>query len=122
MKLSKFLFLTFFITAFSLLYVYQQTEVFRLAYTGQKKQVSFDDLLDKNTNLRYNINRNASLARIGSKVSASSEYEMPVGYRLVRVAPAKEKASGEISLAAGEKLLTRLFSISAQAEARTLNP
>ncbi|MDP2941172.1 MAG: hypothetical protein Q8N85_02830 [Candidatus Omnitrophota bacterium] len=122
MKLSKFLFLTFFITAFSLLYVYQQTEVFLLAYAGQKKQVSFDDLLDKNTNLRYNINRNASLARIGSKVSASSEYEMPVGYRLVRVASAKEKASGEISFAAGEKLFTRLFSIRAQAEAKTLNP
>ncbi|OGX43803.1 MAG: hypothetical protein A3G38_04385 [Omnitrophica WOR_2 bacterium RIFCSPLOWO2_12_FULL_51_8] len=122
MKLSKFLLLVIIVTAFSLLYVYQQTEVFRLAYAGQKQQAFFDDLLDKNSNLRYNIEKNASLARIGSKVSLCAEYEMPVGYRLVRVTPVKETAARETPFAVGERLLTRVFSIKSQAEARTINP
>ena len=64
MKLSKFFSAVVFITSFSVLYVYQQSEIFRLAYLGQKKQSVFTELLDKNTALKYNINKSSSLVKV----------------------------------------------------------
>ncbi|MBM3244287.1 MAG: hypothetical protein FJZ15_00640 [Candidatus Omnitrophica bacterium] len=122
MKLNKFISATVFVTAFSLLYVYQQTEVFRLAYVGQKKASSFQDLLDKNSFLRYNIERSTSLTRIGSKISGAHDYEMPESYRLVRLnrPPAAFKLARHVYKK--ETLLSRLFGIKRQAEARQVNP
>jgi hypothetical protein len=120
MKLSKFLYLLFFTTCLSLLYVYQQTEVFRLAYVGQKRQAIMQDLLDKNTILRYNVSRNASLIHIGDKVSDDAEYELPESYRLVRLRPSKEELKAKS--VNRETIFSNLFGIKAQAEARTLNP
>ncbi|MFH0762749.1 MAG: hypothetical protein V1925_02540 [Candidatus Omnitrophota bacterium] len=122
MKLSKFLSITIFITAFSLLYVYQQTEIFRLAYTGYKKQGSLEDLLDKNCFLRYNIEENASLARIGDTISGCADFQMPDSFQLVRLLPSAQGAG--ITRQASEKttLLSRIFGIKRQAEARTVSP
>jgi len=121
MRLSKFLSIVIFITCFSLLYVYQQTEIFRFAYLGQKKQVVFEDLLDKNSILRYNIKNSTSLVNIGNKISGSAEYEMPDSYRLVRLAPSPEGLERRQSVNR-ETLLSRLFGIKRQAEAKTINP
>jgi hypothetical protein len=52
------------VTLFSLLYVYQQTEILHLAYVGQKRVTAFEDLFDKNSVLRYNINKSSSLVHI----------------------------------------------------------
>ncbi len=122
MKISRFLSITAFITFFSLIYVWQQTEVFRLAYVGQKNQATFQDLLDKNSILRYNLKQNVSLICIGNKVSESADYEMPDNYRLVRsLAPNKEiRAVKQTSQK--ENILSRLLGIKRQAEARTVNP
>ncbi|MFA5145502.1 MAG: hypothetical protein WC723_05815 [Candidatus Omnitrophota bacterium] len=122
MKLSKFLTIVIFITCLSLLYVYQQTEIFCLAYTGQKKEAQFQDSLDKNTILRYNIGNKASLVRIGSKVPVSADFQMPDGYRLVRVTPSGERARSIHGSANNETMLSRLFGIKRQAEAKTINP
>lgn len=122
MKLNKFLSTVAVVTSFSVLYVYQQTEVFRLAYVGQKKQMTFQDSLDKNSVLRYNINRNASLVYIGNKVLSCADFQMPDNYRLVRLAPSGENPA-QISLTANrESVFSRLFSIKRQAEAKTINP
>ncbi|MGD0336474.1 MAG: hypothetical protein ABSB18_05175 [Candidatus Omnitrophota bacterium] len=122
MQMPKFLSIVFFLTGFSLLYVYQQTEIFHLAYVGQKKQGSFSELLDKNSILRYNIKKNASLTCIGSKFSGTSDYEMPNSYCLVTVAPPRKSGVLAVASRSGETLLSRIFSIKRQAEAKTINP
>ena len=120
MRLSKFLTIAFSITCFSLLYVYQQTEIFRLAYVGQNKLVVMEDLLDKNTNLRYNIDSNASLVHIGNKISASADFQMPDSYRFVRMVPAKGNLKLRAQAANKETLISRIFGVKRQAEAETI--
>ena len=122
MKFSNFLLVLVFVTLFSLLYVYQQTEIFRLAYDGQNKLSKVEDLLDKNTILRYNIARNASLIRIGNKVSSGSDFQMPDGYRLVKLSQPLEGLAVSQYVPKKETMVARIFGIKRQAEARTINP
>lgn len=121
MRISRFLSVVSFITLFSLLYVWQQTEVFRLAYAGQKNLAAFQDLLDKNTVLRYNIKRNASLIRIGDKVSDRAAFQMPDTYRLVRLVYPEGNLTRTKEIPR-ESIAFRLFGIKRQAEANTINP
>lgn len=122
MRLPKFLALVFFVTSFALLYVWQQTEIFRLAYIDQSNFSTFQDLLDKNTILRYNIGRDASLVRIGSKVEQGLAFQMPQGYHLVRLTATKENSRFTRQAPKRESLAFRIFGIKRQAEAKTLNP
>ncbi len=122
MKLSKFLLFISLITFFAFLYVWQQTEIFRLAYVGQKKNIMTADLLDKNTILRYNLEKQTSLIRIGSKISEAKEYEMPERYKLVRLGYPLEDLALNRHLYKEENLFSRIFGIKRQAEAKTINP
>lgn len=122
MKLSKFLSVVGFITFFSILYVHQQTEILRLAYAGQKRIVCLEDLLDKNSILRYNINKSGSLVRIGSRISERADFQMPESYRLLRFASTKRSFSVSSRVFKKESVLSRLFGIKRQAEAKTINP
>jgi len=120
--MSKFLSFIFCITCFSLLYVHQQAEIFRLAYVGQKKQSLCEDLLDKNTVLRYNIKRNGSLVNIGNKIEKSNDFQMPDNYRLVRLTPDKEEG---LSLTKQQPIVAfaaRIFSVRNVVQAKTVNP
>ncbi len=110
------------ITLFSLFYVYQQTEILRFAYTEQKQKVIFQELLDKNSILRYNIEKNCSLVNIGSSVANRSDFQMPDKYQLVRLVPSKEGLTFATGPSSKETLLSRVFGIKRQAEARTINP
>lgn len=120
MKLSRFLSIATLVTCFSLLYVYQQTEIFRLAYLGQKRQVILEDLLDKNSLLRYNIQSNASLVDIGNKISGSADFQMPESYRLMKFTSSQESLSSQRKAASKKTILSRLFGIKRQAEAKTI--
>ena len=122
MRLNKFLSTVTIITLFSVLYVYQQSEVFRLAYVGQKKQSVFQDSLDKNSVLRYNINQNTSLVYIGNKVLSNTDFQMPDNYRLVRMTLSGEAIATSRTQGGRENMLSRIFGIKRQAEARTINP
>ncbi|MDD4980399.1 MAG: hypothetical protein PHC54_03865 [Candidatus Omnitrophica bacterium] len=124
MKLPKFLSLAAFITFFSLVYVYQQSEIFRLAYVGQKKMVLFQDCLDKNTILRYNIKRNTSLIRIDGKVYNYANFEIPGNYRLVKLTYPQDvfKVVKQPRPLKQENLVFRLFGIKREAQAKTINP
>jgi len=122
MRLNKFLSTVTIFTLFSILYVYQQSEVFRLAYVGQKKQSVFQDSLDKNSVLRYNINRNTSLVYIGNKVLSNADFQMPDSYRLVHLISSGEAVATSRSQGDRENIISRLFGIKRQAEARTINP
>jgi hypothetical protein len=122
MKLTKFFSAVVFITSFSVLYVYQQSEIFRLAYLGQKKQAVFTELLDKNTALRYNINKSSSLVNIGARISGTNDFQMPDNYRFVKFV----SSSAGLKLAnqgqASSGLLARIFSLKREAQAKTINP
>ena len=120
MRLSRFLLLLIFITALSLLYVYQQTEVVHLAYAGQKKITSFEDLLDKNSVLRYNLGKRISLVRIG-ELSDNSDFQMPDTYKLVRLS-SRERPKVSARAPKKENLASRIFGVRQEAEARTTKP
>jgi len=111
-----------FVTVFSLIYVHQQSEVFRLAYVGQKRTAVFEELLDKNSLLRYNINKSASLVHIADKVSDSRDFVMPESYRLIKLAPARGGSRASLVKVERVNLLSRFFGIKRQAEAKTINP
>ncbi len=123
MRLSKFLLLVTSITLFCLLYVYQQTEIFSLAYIGQKKSVIFHDFLDKNAMLRYNINQNTSLVLIDNKVCGYANFEMPNSYRVVKLVYPQEglKIANRSRTLKLKNIATSLFGIKRQAEARTID-
>jgi hypothetical protein len=123
MKLSKFLSVIFSVTFVSLLYVYQQTEIIRLAYAGQKNAVLFEELLDKNSALRYNLGKNVSLVKLGSKISQDKDFQMPETYRLVKLTyPQGIVTSRAVVSGRKDNLFTRIFGVKEQAEARTINP
>ena len=120
MRVSKFLPAIIFITLLCLLYVWQQTEIFRLAYVAQKHESAFQNLLDKNTVLRYNIKSNSSLIRICNKFSTQTDFEMPDNYHLVRLEYYKENLKLAQSQSNKESIISRIFSIKRQAEAKTV--
>ncbi len=122
MKLTKFLSAVVFITSFCVLYVYQQSEIFRLAYLGQKKQAVFTELLDKNTALRYNINKSSSLVSIGNRISQTAEFQMPDNYRFVKFVSSREGFKVADQNQNREGLLARIFSLKREAQAKTINP
>lgn len=120
MKLTRFLSIIGCVTTVSCFYVYQQTEILRLAYAGQKKKVVFEEILDKNNFLRYNLEKSISLVRIGDRVSQAGQFQMPDNYRLVRVTGAGVSGQEAQSLKP-QSLASRIFSIKRQAEAKTIN-
>lgn len=122
MRPLKFLSILMPLTILALAYVWQQTEIFRLAYRGEKNLCALDDLLDKNAILRYNIKQNASLVRIGSKVSAGEGFQIPDTYRLVRLARSNKNTTAAKQLPKKENIVSRLFEVKRQAEAKTISP
>lgn len=122
MKLSRFITSVILITFLSLFYVWQQTEILRLAYTRQKKTVYFEDLLDKNGILQYNINKSASLVRIGNKIPKNIEFQIPGNFRLVKFAAVGRNSKISAHPFRKRGLLYSLFGIKRQAEAKTIKP
>ena len=122
MRMTKFLSITVFITSFCVLYVYQQSEIFRLAYLGQKKQATFNELIDRNTALRYNINKNSSLVTIGNRINGTNEFQMPDNYRFVKVISSKDGIKFVDQNQGREGMLARIFSLKREALAKTINP
>jgi hypothetical protein len=121
MRLNKFLSLVLCVTLFSVLYVYQQSEIMRLAYAGEKHQSVFQELLDKNSILRYNIEKSASLVNIAGSVSEGAQFQMPEKYQLVRLVPSRTGATFAQALPSKETLLSKVFGLKSQAEAKTIN-
>ena len=122
MKMTKFISMTVFITSFCVLYVYQQSEIFRLAYLGSKRQTTYNELLDKNTALSYNIKKGSSLVSIGSRINGTNDFQMPDGYRFVKVTTSKDGFRPASNSQGREGLLASIFSLKREAQAKTINP
>ncbi|MFA5362214.1 MAG: hypothetical protein WC335_03060 [Candidatus Omnitrophota bacterium] len=121
MKLSKSLLVIALTTVFSLLFVWQQTEIFRLAYAGQKIETEFRSTLDKNSVLRYNLKTNTSLTRIYGKISMPEDFQLPDAYMLVELSSSAARARSYRQLAAKEEnLFVRVFGMNRSAEAKTV--
>ena len=121
MKVSKFLLLASALTAFILLYVYQQSEIFHLGYLIDKKQGKFQELLDKNALLRYNVQKNASLIRLSARLSGGVDFQMPDTYRLVKVMYPVANLELAGQFAKRENIFARIFRVKREAEAKTIN-
>lgn len=123
MRFSKFLATVFFVTLFALVYVWQQTEIFRLAYVGQKNLTAFQTLLDKNSILRYNLKSDTSLIQIGSRLAKTDDFSLPDTYWLVKsdVPGANIRLAGK-NVSSRLNLVSRIFSVKRQVEAKTINP
>jgi len=122
MKMTKFLSVTVFVTSFCVLYVYQQSEIFRLAYLGSKRQNTYNELLNKNTALSYNIKKNSSLVNIGNRINETRDFQMPDKYRFVKVVPSKEGLEPVSQDRGREGLLASIFGLNREAQAKTINP
>ena len=122
MKMTKFLSLTIFITSFCVLYVYQQSEIFRLAYLGSRRQNTYNELFDKNTALSYNIKKSSSLVNIGNRISQTHDFQMPDKYRFVKVVASRDGIRPVSQKEGGENLFAAIFSIKREAQAKTINP
>lgn len=116
--MTKFMLTIIIITCFSLSYVWQQTEIFRLAYEGQKNLAVFQGLSEKNNILKYNIKRNTSLVRLGNKISGDANYQMPSTYRLVKFTQPAQGLQAKYSYRK-ESLFSYLFGVKRVAEAQT---
>lgn len=119
MRILRFLFLAISLTSVALLYVYQQTEIVRLAYSQQKDSDFFKELLDKNSLLRYNINRKMSLVNLGD-ILHDGDYVMPDNYQLVLLGKLQPKADLR-QVKTRRQVLGGLFVSRNQAEAKTIN-
>lgn len=122
MKMTRFFSLTVFITACCVLYVYQQSEIFRLAYLGSRRQVTYNELFDRNTALSYNIKKNSSLVKIGSRISGTNEFQMPDKYRFVKVVTQNDSLKPVSQNEPKAGLLAGIFGLRREAQAKTINP
>jgi len=122
MRINKFISVVGLITLFSLLYVYQQTEIFLLAYEGQKKLTAMEELSGKNGFLKYNVEKNSSLVYIGNKISDYADFQMPDNYRLVKSVFSRGVLGVAKRTPPPENFLSRIFSVKRQAEAKTIGP
>ena len=120
--MTKFISLTVFITSCCVLYVYQQSEIFRLAYLGSRRQVTYNELFDKNTALSYNIKKSSSLVKIGNRISGTNEFQMPDKYRFVKVVTYNDGLKPVSQNQARNGLLAGIFGLMREAQARTINP
>jgi hypothetical protein len=121
MKMTKFLSMIVFITSFCVLYVYQQSEIFRLAYLGSKRQTTYNELLDKNAALSYNIKKGSSLVSIGNRINGTNDFQMPDNYRFVKVTTSKGGFRPANQNQGSEGLLASIFSLKREAQAKTIN-
>ena len=120
--MTKFLSVTVFVTSFCVLYVYQQSEIFRLAYLGSKRQSTYNELLNKNTVLSYSIKKNSSLVNIGNRINETHDFQMPDKYRFVKVVPSKDGLEPVTQGRERGGLLAGIFGFNREAQANTINP
>ena len=123
MKLLRVLLVICLVTLTALLYVYQQTQIFYLAYRNDKKQARLQESIDNNNILRYNIGVLSSLPYIEKKLLAKySDFEIPEEQRMVKLNLITQRSQARQSTKKRTNVFARFFnSITKQAEAKPIN-
>jgi hypothetical protein len=98
-----------------------KSEIFRLGYLIDKRQEKFQELLDNNALLRYNVQKSASLIHLSAQLSGCADFQMPDTYRLVKVMyPASSpQLTGRFNQK--ENIFARIFGVKREAQAKTIN-
>jgi hypothetical protein len=122
MKLPKFVLVILLCTGISLFYVWQQTEIVRLAYAGQKTMAQFQELLDENSLLRYNLSIKTSLTTMGNALTAGNDFHMPKNYCLVKVETPESSRLAQRRSSEKINVVSRIIGVKRQAQAKTINP
>ena len=72
--------------------------------------------------MRYNLKKNTSLVKLGSRISREGEFEMPNSYCLVKLSkPAEGVKFAKNSASRVLTFASRIFGVKRQAEAKTVN-
>ncbi len=126
MRLSKFLIFMIGITLTALVYIQLQVQIFHLAYQGKQREKIIQRLKDDNGDVMYNICALKSANHLGVKLlNEDSEMQFMERTQIVLVTtPAKETEQKALAFSRqrnrGLAFLSNLFSLKAQAEARTV--
>lgn len=99
MKLTRFYSAVFTVTLMSLVFVHQQIEIIKQGYKMQSSQKQFNELLDQNSMLEYNVIALKSPHILESRLASSNiQMVLPERWQVVRVASTgirEESGSGE---------------------------
>ncbi len=123
MRFPKFLLVLSCITFIALVYTYQQSQIFYLAYQTNKRQSRLQETLDRNHILRYNIGVFGSLPCLEkSLLIGDSDFEIAQDKQLVRLKVIKAEEIANLATRNKPNLILSLFNIiTKQAEARPIN-
>ena len=121
MSLTKFFMIILAVTLLALFYVYQESKIIHLAYQEQERLAFLETLMDKNNNLRYNIDRQMSLVSI-AELWQDGDFEWPGRKHLVSSSTMQQALRDKQQIKETENLFTRLFGLKSQAEARSIRP
>jgi len=121
MGLAKFLRIVLTITLIALIYVYQQNKIIQLAYQEQERLALLERLVDKNNNLRYNINHRTSLVSIAG-IWQEGNFEWPNQRQLVNLYTLWQTSEDKKQIKGSKNIFTHLFQLRSQAEATPVKP
>lgn len=108
-----------FLVPLAILYVWQNTQTFKLAYEMENKAGAYKELLEKNSLLRYNINVRMSSQEIGeSFLSKDNNLKIADSIFVVKAKSKAKETPAIYSKIGRENRLLRFFSPPAEAESR----
>lgn len=115
MRLKYFILILTIITSLSLAYVWQETEIIKLAYQSEARSRSRKELLDRNRHLRYNLISLKSCAYLGNKLlNDNSNYEIPKRSQMMTLTLPKDAEPGrERALSRPQGIIPRGMILSA---------
>ena len=121
MGLNKIFIIVLGITMLALLYVYQQSNIIQLAYQEQERLALLENLINKNNNLRYNLDRQMSLVSI-SGLWQEGHFEWPNRKQLLSFSTISQELEQSKQVKETESIFTRFFGLKSQAEATSVKP
>jgi len=113
MRMIRFLILIGISTVLSLQFVRNQIKIYLLSYQLEKNNLLYEELLDENQILLYDINKLSSLPVISNKLEVSKD-EFIIPKRIVKLEREEKIAEGR------ENFFVRLFKSKAIAEAKEI--
>ncbi len=127
MRFSKFFGLMFVITAFAVIYIQLQVQIYDLAYKGKSTELELQKLLDQHSEVTSNILKLKSASHLGKFLNENSKMRFLDNQHVVLLNVPRQKNTGETASLAltspSEKrsgFLSSLFNLRAQAEAGSI--
>lgn len=127
MRTSRYILYTALLTVFSLLYVFQQTEITKAGYKITEAQQASEACLDHGTVLEYTLSALESPVNFDKNLFfKKDQFELASGYMLVKIAPITGAAAQASVLAPGpfslplKRLALKSWFAAKEAQAKTI--